>query len=42
MGRIYVARHLGFRDLAARSKSISVLSVVWYHTVAGVYSGLVI
>lgn len=41
-GRTYAARHPGFRDSISRSKCFPVPSVVWYHMVAKVDSGLVI
>jgi len=41
LGRTWAARHPGFRDPTARSKCIPVPSVVLYHMVAKVDSGLV-
>lgn len=42
LGRTYTGGHPGFRDPISRSKCIPVPSVVWYHMVAKVDSGLVI
>ena len=40
--RANAVRHTGFRDFAARPKSIPVPPVVWYSLVVEVYSGLVL